>query len=285
MPGMQRRLVLLFALVATLPALAHPGISIVRDSRGNVFYTDLTHVWKISPDGRKQIAVRDVHTHQLYLDARDNLYGEHLWYEGGRDRWGHRVWCLRANGQLVEVIPARNGFLQDYHDFNFVRDAAGNQYWWDSPGNDRVRKRLPNGRVVLVTAERFTNLRQMIVTPRGTLYLIDGPDLKRLDPNGQVHTLARHLRERTSGDAGDNHNLMGLWLDRAQNVYVAVYGGAMVKKITPDGYVSIVARSPAPWAPTGGLVAPNGDLWLLEYSVTNTVRVRRIAPNGTQQVY
>jgi len=27
---------------------------------------------------------------------------------------------------------------------------------------------------------------------------------------------------------------------------------------------------------TGGVYAPNGDLWLLEYSVTNAARVRRI---------
>ena len=27
---------------------AHPGIGIVMDDDGNVFYTDLTHVWKIS---------------------------------------------------------------------------------------------------------------------------------------------------------------------------------------------------------------------------------------------
>ena len=28
------------------------------------------------------MAVPNVHTHGLALDARDNLYGEHLWYEG-----------------------------------------------------------------------------------------------------------------------------------------------------------------------------------------------------------
>jgi hypothetical protein len=60
----------------------------------------------------------------------------------------------------------------------------------------------------------------MTTAPDGTLYLLDGPDLKRLDPNGQVHTLARNLRERVAAlsFAGDAHNLMGLWLDRLHNV-------------------------------------------------------------------
>jgi hypothetical protein len=48
------------------------------DSRGNFFYTDLSHVWKIAPSGAKSIALRGVHTHELYLDREDNLYGEHL---------------------------------------------------------------------------------------------------------------------------------------------------------------------------------------------------------------
>src|SRR5688572_23144493 len=81
---------LLFLISATM--LAHPGVGIVMDSRGNVFYTDLSHVWKIAPDGAKTIAVRGVHTHELALDSADNLFGEHLWYEGDATRpWAHRV--------------------------------------------------------------------------------------------------------------------------------------------------------------------------------------------------
>ena len=54
-------------LIVICPVLAgsagaHPGIGIVMDRQGTVFYTDLTHVWKIMPDGAKSIAVRNVHT-------------------------------------------------------------------------------------------------------------------------------------------------------------------------------------------------------------------------------
>lgn len=91
-------------------AYAHPGIGIVVDSLGNVFYTDLKQVWRMSPDGKIEVAVSGVHTHELYLDASDNLYGEHLWYEGDRTgKWGHYVWKRSPKGVVEKVIPATEG--------------------------------------------------------------------------------------------------------------------------------------------------------------------------------
>src|SRR5512138_2369461 len=43
-------------------AQAHPGIGIVSDSRGNVFYTDLHQVLRIDTAGRVSVAVPRVHT-------------------------------------------------------------------------------------------------------------------------------------------------------------------------------------------------------------------------------
>ena len=45
---------------------AHPPVSVVMDSRGFVYYSDLENVWRISPTGTRTIAVIGVHTHQLY---------------------------------------------------------------------------------------------------------------------------------------------------------------------------------------------------------------------------
>ena len=95
--GTRARTLPIILAVGVLPSLSHPGIGIVMDSHGNVFYTDLEHVWKISRDGKKSIAVHTVHTHELYIDSADNLYGEHLWYNGeATNTWGHRVWRLTA---------------------------------------------------------------------------------------------------------------------------------------------------------------------------------------------
>jgi hypothetical protein len=50
--------------------------------------------------------------------------------------------------------------------------------------------------------------------------------------------------------------------------------------------MEVFARSTWPWAPTGGAFAPNGDLYLLESSPTNAVRMRRIpAAGGKGQIF
>ena len=78
-----KKLILLLFYFFTINSLkAHPGIGIVMDNEGNVYYTDLTHVWKIPKEGKLTIAVENVHTHELYLDSNGNLYGEHEWYNG-----------------------------------------------------------------------------------------------------------------------------------------------------------------------------------------------------------
>jgi len=88
-------------------AYGHPGVGIVRNNQGTIFYTDLAHVWHLAPDGTKSIAVSNVHTHELCLDAAGNLYGEHLWYEGDATRkWGHYVWRRSLDGKVEKIIPS-----------------------------------------------------------------------------------------------------------------------------------------------------------------------------------
>ena len=65
-------------LIVMATIQAHPGVGIVNDSKGNIYYTDLKHIWKIDTLGRKSIAVPHVHSHELYMDEHDNLYGEHI---------------------------------------------------------------------------------------------------------------------------------------------------------------------------------------------------------------
>jgi len=285
-----KRLLWIAALaLAPVVAQAHPGVGIVMDSRGNVYYTDLKQVWKIAPDGKKSVAVPNVHTHELYLDAEDNLYGEHLWYEGeATDKWGHYVWRLSADGKLTQIIPPRQGFRDDYRDFSFVRDRAGNMYWAVREAKPIVIRRVaPNGKITdLAVGAGLRDVRWMTAAPDGTVYFTDGPDLVRILPDGKTTRLARNLKEQVWWLfwVNDTHNLMGLWTDAGGNVYVAVQGARKVKRVSTEGRVEVVAESPLGWAPTGGLVAPSGDLWLLEYAV-NAVHVRRLSPDGTEHVY
>lgn len=261
---------LLIALFAT-NAYAHPSVSVVFDSRGNVYYSDLEQVLRIAPDGTQSVAVPNVHTHALYIDANDNLYGEHAWYNGERlNTWGFRVWRRSPDGKVVDVIPARAGFNERY---SFVRDRAGNMYIADRPKNTILRCAAT---CTAIARAPFRDIRWMTATPDGVVYLIDKTDLVRI-ANGKVGTIARDIAGSNTLRpwTGDRHRLMGLWTDRAGNVYVADHGSGDVKRIDARGEVKIVLRSTYPWTPTGGAFAPNGDLWVLEYRV-NGVRVRKV---------
>ena len=275
-------MVLLFVVTPLLPAFAHPGVGIVRDRQGNVFYTDLTHVWRITPAGRKSIVVRDVHTHELAIDSLGNVYGEDSRYLGsgeGDDRWRHRIWRLGPDGRVTEIQPWKIGFWREY---GFVRDRAGTMYWTQCPERRcSIHARTTNDSATRVVAGPGTftnpiNWMSASATEPGILYIIDGSALRRLDSAGRMTTVAPDIGKQ----------LMGIWPTAEGDVYVASYGTrAVVRVRIADGRVNTAARSSAPWAPSGVLVAPDGYLWVLEYSTKNEARVRRIAPNGRTRVF
>ena len=258
-------------LFAAASAFAHPSVSVVIDSHGNVFYSDLKQIWRVAPDGSRSVAVPNVHSHELYLDANDTLYGENLWYNGERlNTWGYSVWKRTSDGRVSFVLPPRTGFNND---FSFVHDAAGNQYFANRDKGE-IRKVSPNGRSSTMARAPFKDIRWMAVTPNGVVYLIDLLDLVRITPDGKVTRLSGNLSSHALiGE--DRHRVQGLWLDRAGNVYVAASADREIKRVTPAGRVEVVGKSTFPWSPSGGAVAPNGDLWVLEYSVTNEQRVRK----------
>jgi DNA-binding beta-propeller fold protein YncE len=105
-----------------------------------------------------------------------------------------------------------------------------------------------------------------IATARtGEVYVIDGPDLRRVNRDGTISTVAR------ISNAG---LLFGITLDPDGNIYVAGLGDRAVFRVTPAGAVRVVARSTAPWAPSGVAISPRGELWLLEWAGSEA-RVRR----------
>lgn len=285
----RRSIALSFLVILGLAcAGAHPGVGIVRDSRGNIFYTDLKQVWKIAPDGTRSVAVRNVHTHELRVDRNDNLFGEHLWYTADAPNpWSHRVWQRSPDGRVRDIIPARTGFREDHRDFFFEADSAGAMYWADRGTTTSIRKRTPDGTIVTITSGGFRNVRNLEVTASGTVYLIDLHDLVRVDPDGTRRTIARGLADRKPEGGGepDAHAVMGLWSGRDGDIYAAVPLRGVVKKIMRDGSTQVVDRSSPPWSPSGGLCTPDGDLWVLEYSTNNDVRVRRIGRDGRISVY
>lgn len=269
---MIRAAIVAVVLGAATIASAHPAVSVAIDARGNVYYSDLEQVWRVTPNGAKSVVVPHVHTHQLYLDARGNLFGEHLWYEGERtDKWGHYVWQRTPDGRVTKIIPPTEGFLRDY---SFVRDATGAMYWADE---GIVKKTTADRKTTSIVARGFRNIRWMHATPAGTLYFIDAGDLVQIK-NGRVRVMARKLASTSAlrFQVPMQHAIMGVWTDRAENVYLADYAHGQVLRVSQTGRKSIVAQSTWPWSPCGGAFAANGRLWLLETSVTNSVRIRSV---------
>jgi hypothetical protein len=271
------RMAVVLSLVVSV-ALAHPGIGLVEDSKGNVFYTDLAKVWKISPDGKKSVALNNVHTHELFLDENDNLFGEHLWYNGEQaDTWGHYVWKFTHGGKFQKVIPDTEGFLSDY---SFVRDHFGRMYWADRSGKCQhvVRKNKDNTTTILGD-KCLEDVRWMTSAGDGMIYLVDKQDLKKVDTQGKVIILAKSIPDKKLSQfmVNEPHSLGAVTLDNDNNIYVADFSGRQVNRIERDGTTAVVYETSIPWSPMALVVAKNGDFLILETSLTNAVRVERVS--------
>jgi hypothetical protein len=275
-----RRIFLIACLVAAtaVPALAHPGIGIVKDPRGFVFYTDLTQIWQLDPQGRRSIAVPNVHTHELAIDTGGNLIGEEV--RGGGNAWQHRILRRAPSGQLSDLVPWTDGFWEKS---GLNQDAAANLYWVTCP--DRIcsiNRRGSDGRIVTLahSTQFHYPISWLIPGPDGSVYFPDGPDLRRLDASGELTTIAAGLAPPRNQNA-----LMGLRVTADGAAYVAVPSRNAVLRVAADGKNSVAARSPALCAPSGILMDADGSIWLLEFDPQNRYQVRHIEPDGKATIY
>ena len=273
---MKKLLVLGCWLLINFILKAHPGIGIVKDSKGNIYYTDLKQVWKVSPDGNRSVVVIGVHSHELYIDPQDNLYGEHLWYNGeSANTWGHYVWCFKSSGELVKEINSTKGFLTNY---SFARDSAGNMYWVERFTTSRIMKKTKNGEIIKLVEAKFGFIGWLTCTANGTLYFTESNKLHKLFPDGRLTTLTDDLKSRSPDFSvmGHNYDSYGIWTDDKENVYLAMIDSKTVVRIGADGNVQTIIGSTSLWTVCSGLFDKNGNMWLLENSVTNEVRARKI---------
>jgi len=104
--------------------------------------------------------------------------------------------------------------------------------------------------------------------------------LRRIDPAGTVETLAGSVGEYGTADGAGNAARFwypqGLATDAEGNVYVADTSGKRVRKVTPQGQVTTLAKGFK--YPTGVAVDGNGNVYVAD--ATNSV-VQKIARDGT----
>lgn len=111
-----------------------------------------------------------------------------------------------------------------------------------------------------------------------TGHLVDSMDVVEVRPNGAIRTVAKNLSAPLIRSEGsERHRVMGIWVGRDGNIYVADHAGRMVKGVTLQGHISVVLRSPWPRSPAGGTFDRDGKLWVLEDTPLTSVRARRIA--------
>jgi hypothetical protein len=274
------------AFVATFFAVfsltADPGNGIVKDSKGSIFYTDLSQVWKISPDGQKTIAVSGVHTHELYIDQYDNLYGEHLWYNGEQlNTWGSYAWRLSSFGKLDTLVGPQEGFMENY---SFDRDSIGNMYWIQRWKIKRVIRKSIDGSTTVMVTGNFNHMSRLYVTKDGMVYFLANNNLYKITTAGHVSILAKGIGDENEYNLikqRPGNSLSNVWVHQ-DTVYISDYTGRKVKRWSPSGKMAIIAQSSSPWSPSGGVIDHQGNLWIMEYSITNTVRLRKIQKNSPE---
>jgi hypothetical protein len=277
------KLLLILIVFAPSLTLAHPGIGIVKDSKGNIYYTDLKQVWKIS-DGRTEVVVPGVHTHELYMDPNDNLFGEGGMYDPRKDKHYYFLWVYRANGTFDTLISLREAYIQQ--DFSLARDQHGNEYYikqfLKNPDTNHIYRRTPDGKETTFARGNFKGVKWLHPQNDGTLLYTYGNDLYRATPSGNIILVKQGLANDTPSlkFSEMNKTTWGVWQDDQRNVYVAVFSDQAVKKIDSIGNMSVYYESKGNWTPLHGVFDNENKLWVLETSDKNDIRVSQAATNA-----
>jgi hypothetical protein len=183
---------------------------------------------------------------------------------------------MSSNNKLDRVIKSSAGFLKNY---SFVRDKNENMYWVERDTASTFKKKSPDGTITIILRGKFTDVRWMHVSKQGVIYFIDLADLYKIH-SGKLILIAKNISQNTPafGIYKGKHSLLGIWTDSNENIYVANFSGQVVKRISQTGKVDNFVYTTTPWSPTGGTFDNEGNLWLLEYSLTNEARVRKVIP-------
>lgn len=263
---------LLIGLIVSCRCFGHPGIGIVKDSKGFIYYTDLEKVWKVDPSTlKKTVVVPNVHTHELLLDKDDNLFGQDLQYSGeATNIWHHSVWKLSPTGKIDTVIPETEGVYLEQ--FTLVADEQGNQYWNQHWKTDKIIKRKPTGETEVLAEGDFKDVQWMFAL-NGNLYFIKNGNVYVIAEPGKLKFFAGNVNQQKPGGA------YSIWGDNHKNIYISNTDVREVQKVTVTGKISSYFKFEKDWLITAGLFDNNENLWLLECSVKNEIRVRKVEKN------
>ena len=272
---MRDKLLLIAAVLASALLSAHPGIGLVYDGYRYVYYTDLEHVWKLDTEsGLSVIAVKDVHSHELFLDPSGNLFGEHYWYDASAQSFKNYIWKFTRE-EVFDII--RKEISGENTDFGFVRDSLFRNYSIEKNNGRFSIIRSDSMDIENLYSADLKNPGWKYLSQDGSLYFTDDQALYVLQAD-QLTKLASNLSSARFPFylQGEEHSLYGIWQDEDRNTYLANYRGRLVQRINQNGEVTKVIRSGFFWSPVNGVFDKEQRLWLLESNIFGQVRLRKI---------
>ena len=225
-----RTVIILIAFCFTsLTIQAHPGIGLVYDGNQTIYYTDLTHVWKLdTKSGRTEIFIENVHTHELFLDKDGNLFGEHYWYVNLEKKFKNYIWRVSKEEEFQKIRDDEYG---ENYDFGFVRDKSFASYKIQQQNEHyRIIKKDSLNETVLHTL-KLNHPSWKYMTQDNELLFVDFPSVYSSNKD-QIGIIVEDVSSSRFpfSHQSDDHNIYGLWTDQAGSIYVAIYGGREVKK-------------------------------------------------------
>jgi len=250
--------VVVLSLVACAPQVyGHEGWGLIVRPDGTIYFADIptNTIWRVTPDGRLEIAVRDKHSHALVVTEDGTIYGTH---EHTPDRPGE-VWRLSPTGELSVVFRASDQFEMSLHPFLIATDGtiySTNVYAGPNRPH-RLLRRSPSGTMSEVAEGR--GIDGLAFAPDASIYFTDATSVRKVSLDGTVTTIADPLTEPFMGE-----DLMGLAVDSTANIYVADYSGNRILHVNDEGRHTPIFSSRWPWSPTG-VVRQGTSLVVLEH--------------------
>lgn len=257
---------------------AHPGIGLVYDGNHTIYYTDLKQVWKLNINtGEKEIALPNIHTHELALDNEGNLYGEHYWYIESRQQFQNYIWRLTPDGIFKKIRENKDGENEDY---SFARDHLFKGYYFKKSGDIHSLVRENQIGIEEIAQLKLSHPTWKYISENGNFYFADYPSVFQIKKDNTINEFKDIAASRFPfSTQRDHHRIYGIWTDQDENIYVAVYGGRVVRKIDSDGNISNLIKSSFFWSPVNGVFDGKGNLWLMESKLNGKIRVRKIFKN------